>query len=492
MFPEGEFMVYAVANLDGGDDFVSGNLIVDRTAPNLEFTIPDLLEGNMIYSEDFLMKFITNDLHNLDRVELYVDSYNHNVFTYFISNNTYINTSRVSGNFNNWASLCNGNRCESDNFMFINGTLNETYELFLKSYDIFGNVNISNIKVTLKDGVSIIIQDTYNAKVSSDRLNWLTKMDAPIISFNTTREAKCFISPMVDSQWNIIVGPGTTAKSFDLGTGKSFTIDLSSSAYLGFNLSKKIDLSSNVSINCIYNGKNYPYRRMIKSISYLSDYVLNSSSGYVINENPYTTTLEINAVGPYKELRSCSYNIDGGVQIPFYKVTPQKFMYNLDLNSYSGGNHLLTFNCLDALGYLGPTKSYNITILKNTPLSIENVKLVDNMGQNYLSTIDEKIYLNKVGSYELEFNTNLRNNTCSYYLNSGSDSFITGIISYFKHLFGFGYKNIPMDGSFYEYREALQIESDYSSLHIECGSNSLDYNIIIDNSKVNVTSINLN
>lgn len=492
---EGTFSVYAVGFSDGSPvESIMNNLVVDKTRPQLEFNVLDTNNG-VIYSSDFMLNFNAYDFNSLDKIELYMNS-GSTIFRYDVRTGMFYNDSRyISGDFENWNS-CMSNSCAGV-INFVNGAIGTNYTLIMKVYDIYGNFNTSTVNVKVLAGVGITLQSSSSSVVSPSGNEWLTVSDSPIVSFKTSRVVDfCRVYPMVEDEWkgitsNVDIG---NSNSGMLPTGTDFTLNLASGTFASnFNLSKKSDLSSNIKIDCYYNGTTYSYVRKVKKINYLPDYVLSSSEGFVLNENPYTTTLEVTSVGPYRYLDYCNYIIDGQ-ELIFPQRTKTKFTLSQDFSSYSSGVHELNIVCQDILGNVGPTKQYNFSVGKGVSLSVNNVKLAKNSKEyNFETVLNEKvIYVPDRGPFSVKFDTNKKNGAlCSYSLTSSSST-LSGFFNFIKGLFGIGYENISFSNSVYSYEKTgINLESDVSNLDIVCrtGNEVVTESLVVKVDRTEVNSV---
>ena len=486
LFDDGSNLVFAVA-FDSSDtviEYITGTVIVDKFPPKVDLSIPDSNNG-IVYSEVFeiFMRGYDESGGEISRLELYLE----NDLIYTSENlsdydENYLDKPDSSLNY------FNIDFTSYEGQVTFSGELENLYTFTLKAYDEGGNVNETSETVQIKDGVGIILQDSSNSFVDPSRFSWVTKTESPIINFRTSKYVdSCLVYPMIDQEWIDITGDSNIQDTnMELRNTDQFSFDLS---VLGsYDLTQLEDKSASVNIICLYNNSYYNYTRDVKYVEFIPDYTLTSSEGFLLNEEPFSTTIDVRSVGPYRYI-TCEYKIDGSEPNGFVKSRATEFREEIDFSSYSTGNHTLSLVCEDIVGNVGYEKEYEFYINKQAELNLEEVQL--SRESNLYLPYQDTIYINQDGTYDINFKLNKKNNiACSYMINSNTA--LSGPINFFRNLFSIGSQEVLSMDNNYEYT-ASGLEFDINNpntLRIDCnvrGENegfSEEFNVIYDNSGI--------
>lgn len=487
-FSEGSHITYAHAYSSGTKyDSMDESIVVDKDKPGVEMKVWDNNDG-VIYGDEFDIQFEAWDNENQLRVVyFYINNnlvYNSSNSESFGYNSDFIMKPLNSDNYYSY-----DKKSYSGDIDFINGEFGQSYNLKVVAYDKSGNMNQSSLDVVLSDALSITLIDSSNAFADFDRRSWVTDVSAPIISFKTSKVvSNCMLYPANDSEWVDLTGnPFIMGENFEASSTDTFSFDLSEKSF--YDLSLLSDMESNALIVCLYNSSYYKFTRAVRMINYLPDYVLESSEGFVFNEEPYKTNIEVRSVGPYRYV-TCKYgfgtptqNVPGG--------TDTVFNFQLDLESKSSGTHELKLECEDRFGNKGPTKEYDFVVNKNMILSMSDVKLsIDGLSYDLVEGSTNSIS-NEDLTYDLSFKLNKKDVTCSYVINP-TGSMVDGVVNFFKDMFSAGYQEITNVNDPYTFQTTgVTFDSDLNVFKISCddGTNTVskNYNIEKVDSSLTIT-----
>lgn len=491
MFENGVSVIYAIALDSSGGvmDRVAKNMVVDSGAPSVNVWIPDESNG-IVYSPEFELFYSAEDKNGqVQKVEVYLED-----SLIFSSDDTAKYDARIIREPD--MSL---NRFSYDlktyvgQLGFIAGGIDRRYTFKVRAYDTGGNMNESSIDVSVRDGVGITLLDSVNSFVDPGKFSWITKTTAPMISFKTSKTVtSCSIYPFIDDRWVDVFGDYSNKNvNVEGGTNtNTFSFDLST--LNGYDVSSLDGKSSFVKVVCLQGGNYYNYTRELRYIDSIPDYVLSSSEGFVFNEEPYGTQIEVKSVGPYRHI-SCDYRVDGAGYQPISVNSGTKFARTLDFSTLGSGEHTLNVLCRDLVGNLGPEKSYKFLVNKGLPINIVNLSLSDSLGNVFAADAENNIYLSKASNLNLEFVLNKKNGVqCSYVINPAGN-FVTGAINFVKNLFSIGVKEIASANVYKYVVSGLSFEGDLNVMKVTCDvagmSDSVEksYNIIYDNTQLNVS-----
>lgn len=492
-YDDGSHLVFAVAMDSSGRviEYLAGNIIVDRIAPSVELIIPDSNNG-IVYSELFeiIMRGYDESGGRVDRVELYLENdliYTSKDLASFNSN--YVEEPDTSRNY------FNSDFTSYTGHITFKGEMEGIYTFTLKAFDRGGNINQTVSTIQIKDGVGIILVDSENSFVDASRFTWVTRSSNPTINFRTSKQVdSCVIRPMIDAEWQLVTGNSNAGLvSLSQSHNDLFSFDLSS--VNGYDLSRIEDKRASVGIICLHDNTYYNYTRDLRLVDYLPDYTLVSSQGFVLNENPYTTDIEVKSVGPYRFI-SCKYRIDDTSEIDFVQGVSTNFRAQLDFSSYGTGYHNLYLVCEDIVGNVGYEKTYEFYVDKSARLGIDDIILSSNNIKYELS--DNLFEINTANNLNLEFTLNKKNNVaCSYMINS--NNLLSGPINFFKNLFSIGSREVISLDNNYKYRASgLNFDPNNSNkLRINCnvrGQNDgftaeYDVEFIDENINVNINRL---
>ncbi len=488
-FQDGRILLYAI-HMENGEvrDSVLGSFEIDSEPPEVEIYVPDENLGQ-IYSDDFMIMLSATDIsENLERFELYygntllLDTSNLNQY-----NSEYIDDP-TSDNY------CHNSYCDGM-VMFKGSQIGQTYDFTIKAYDRAGNMAEKTISIQRVDGVGISLRDSEGSSyVDPSRRYWITKNSAPTITFETSKVVdRCFIKPMIDSQWSLLtqnfdIGRTTLplAGNENNGPDTMFSFDLSQIS--SYDLSALTRKTSSVEVVCRYNNTYYNYTRYVNYIDYLPDYVLTSSEGFFITDNPLETTIEVKSVGAYKYL-NCEYVFEGATS-QFPQRDSKFFIKKLDFSLMADGDYPLSLTCTDILGNVGPTKEYLFHLEGQSPIELTNVSLEDNSGNKHVPE-NGVIYVSSQGPFDLNINLNKRNVVCSYLI-EGTD----GLFSFITNLFSSSRQDMSISSNPYLFEvDSLYLPDTTNDLTIDCGSSlSQTYEVrVIDTPiTVDITRTGLN
>ena len=474
---------------------VFNTLDVDLFAPTLNLNVPDKDFENKIYSDRFEVNFNVEDLNSgIKLIELYQDG--NKIFSMNQTNLTYDNISidipvlsmnTFSNNFKNFRGT----------IFFKNAVENQKYNFILKAYDMMSNQNETNQSITIGTGIGLrLIDTTDNSFTDSTRMYWMTAKNNPVISFETSKPvSKCIIYPFIDNRWEEITGDDIISQLAlqKTNSGNSrFVYDLAN--FAEFNLSK-FDQGEQIpiKISCDFENKKYNYTRHIVYMTSLPDYVLTSSNGFILTDSPYTSEIEITSVGVFSEI-SCSYAIDSNTYTEFSINDKSNFKKKFDFSSYSNGIHNLKIRCHDLIGTYGPEKTYQFKLDKGSNLEISDFYLYKNSNKFKYSENSNTIYIDNRERTDLEFNLNRKTNiTCTYLVNSVSDSIIGHLISYILDLFTNEKKDMTQNTNSYKFKaENIKFNEGTNKLNIKCSNDissiEKEYTIITNNETISTSS----
>ncbi len=490
LFENGVNVIYAIAQDSSGGilDRIAKSMTVDNGKPKTFVTVPDEQNG-IVYSSEFEVLFGAQDSEGtLDKVELYLDD-----SLIYSSQNVSNYNKNVLREPDSSLNLFSFDLQSYDGQLtFKSGQIDRRYKFTVKAYDSGGNINSSNIDVSIRDGVSITLLDSQSAFVDPGKFSWITKDTTPVLSFKTSKlVSSCDLYPYTDDRWFDVYGDNVQ-KSFTMNSDVSntdlFSFDLSSLE--NYDVSLTSGKSSFVKVVCLYNKSYYNYTREIKYIDYLPDYVLTSSEGFVLNEEPYQSLINVKSVGPYRYI-TCDYRIDGGGYEEFSNQLGTVFDRLVDFSTRGTGEHTLNLQCRDIVGNIGPQKEYKFLITKGAQLELEdiNLKLDEKI---FTSNEEDSIYVSNLNNLDLSFKLNKKNDvSCNYVINP-TGGFITGSINYLKNLLSIGTKDITTS-NVYEYNvEGLDFENNENILRISCSTSGTgdkfdkEYSVIYDDSVVDV------
>lgn len=486
---DGSHLMFAVAvdNNDNVLEYVSGYLVVDRVPPTGNIEIPDESKG-IVYSDEFQLNVNAFDENGeIDTVELYLE----NELLYSTANESSYNDKFLA------PPLSNLNYFSPD-FSSYTGTLGfkgevgRVYTFRLKVKDTGGNTFETFKTVQILNGLGITLTDSNNAKVDPTKFVWATNVNSPTINFEISVVAdSCIVKPFVNKFWESITGDNSVSElRLEKRNSNKFSFDLSQ--FEQYDLSKVTDKKSTINIICLYNNTYYNYTRTIAYIDYIPDYVLTSEEGFVFNEEPFSTTINVKSVGPYRFI-TCKYGIDDESLKSFNEENSIYFSKKLDFTFIGSGVHLLTLVCEDIVGNKGPTKTYEFSIDKESALDIEDIKLKNN-ADTFSKQENNIIYVNDVSNLDLEFKLNKKNDiSCSYIINS--DTKLSGVINFFKNLFNIGSKQLPESNAFVFNAKGLNFDAQTNNiLRIECNSLASsdgfarEYSVRYSSSELNISS----
>lgn len=454
---------------DGGIwDKISAGFSIDHTTPELSLYFPDMDEKGNIYFTDFEIGFNAFDLggSKLADIELYLDD----TLIYSASNLAGYDSGFLEepSTLDNYFSVDNNNYF--GRVVFKNAQIGKSYNFKVIAKDRFGNIVQKSKTVIVKDGIGIRLLDSTNSIVDVGGFSWITKFDAPIISFRTSKNVeRCSIYPMQDLIWRDITGRNDLGQlsSTILGSevaGNVYTFNLAD--FQGFNLSN-LDFSRiDVLIRCNYNLTNYNFTRSLTLLDAVPDYVLTSSEGFVLADSPYETNIDVKSVGYYKPI-SCSYSIDNGAPISMGNGFMTSFERVVSMGNLINGEHTLKLSCIDKLEIQGPVKTYKFIVDKATTIQIENVTLFN--GNTMYDEQNGRIYVNK-NNLGLKFLTNKKSINCSYEIESSTGVF-SRIINFIGNIFTDNMAQINRNSSSYEFKvdSGLSlVENASNKLKIQC------------------------
>ena len=453
-------------------DKISGGFVVDKTAPEVSFVFPDMNEDNEIFSEEFEMRIavLDNQGSKIDSVELYLGSeliYSDNLGNY---SEDHIKKPDSVLNYFDYDSFTYQGRV-----IFKDAKIGDIYDFTLVVKDGAGNEKIVEQQVFIKDGVSIKIIDSEFSFVDVGGFSWLTKQYAPIVSFEVSKDevSRCSLYPFVDEEWESIVGDDyIDVYSFVNGdevSDRIFSFDLSS--FEGFDLRSIDDKSVDLKIICIYNNTAYTYLRDISLIDSIPDYVLESSNGFVFNDNSYFTSLEITSVGAYRDI-SCEYEFDG-VNAPLGVGYGDEFSLDLSFIHLESGTYEFSLSCVDSLGTKGPKKSYTFVVNKELGVLIEDINLFYG-NLNYELSDAGVFYINKLSDVSLRLRSNKVDVDCNYEISKDGNIFID-VFRFVKNLFVDNLVEVSSTSVPYEFEAVFDFdfeEGGFYNLIVECSDRS--------------------
>jgi hypothetical protein len=414
-------------------DKIRAELVVDKIAPQIALSVPDADEESFVYASEFEIAFDSSDEggSNMGLVEAYI-----NGIKVYDSLNL---TSYLEGTIKEPSSFTNyyivDEHAHYGRIIVENAVIGSSYEIKIVAYDLAGNSHENTTTITIKDGIGIRLLDTSNAFVDFGGFSWITKSDAPSIKFRTSRPVEeCRVYPYKDAKWlEILNNPEADLISQTIYgsevTNNEFAFDLSE--FSGYDLTALENSDSTIRIACKYEGTFYEFNRQIYILNTLPDYVLTSSEGFVLSEEPYETTIKIDSVGFYKFI-TCSYNLNGASQ-NFAGKIDDKFFETINFRSLPSGTYRLTLECQNRLGTKGPQKSYDFIINKNVPTLIEDITLSKNSREYDLDTQSD-IYIKDTNDYTLSFKSNKKDVKCEVEIDSRNGLF-GSIVKFVSNLF---------------------------------------------------------
>lgn len=471
-FEDGDILIFAVVLDDEGNflERVSERLVIDSVSPTINLRIPDA-NNDLVQQPNFVISFDVSDLGGqIEKVELFLE--NDLIFT--TENESFFDQrflEEPQSNLNSFSSDFSGYSGQ----LFFKGVTGDIYTFTLKAQDTGGNVNESSKTVQVVDGLGITLRDSSNSFVDPTRVTWVTSSKSPIINFETSKVAdSCTIFPMEDEEWKTITNNNAISTlNSELKFTKSFSFDLSS--FGGYDLSQISDRSSSVKIICLQNNTFINFTRTVQLIDFIPDYVMSSSEGFLFNEEPFQTVLDVKSVGPYRFL-NCEYAIGDGSFNSFNERDSTEFKKDLSFEFLGSGTHTLKLQCEDLVGNEGPLKTYDFVINKEARLTLSNVSLSNGVFTFKEDTPSNTIFIGDESNLDISFTTNKKNDvSCSYIINS--DTTLNKVIGFFKNLFSIGKVDIEQDLNPFLFKSSgLSFDRDNeNTLRIDCrvlGSNS--------------------
>lgn len=428
-FEHGEHEIYGFV-MSGSNDLgmVIGTLVVDGINPELNVELLNV-NDDILYGNETLVNILATDEDSgIGKIEGYLNGNLIFSFSNYPDEENFFDESFINSDFNLESDA--DNKEFSVSLLLENLVSMSTYFFEVKAFDFSGNEAEFNITFDVSNEFDLIILESLNTFVGTDvdKFTWFTNVSAPSLNFKTTKSADfCRIYPFVDSIW---ASKGVPSTFINLEGGSDFSFDLSSLEL--FELGGDV-FDVNITLECSYQGDLINFTRKVSYVNFIPDYVLTSSNGFVLTQEPYLTEIYVRSVTPFKYL-SCDYSLGGeSLEIPGGEV---KGVYNktFDLSSFVSGSSStaqLTLNCVDKLGNPGPEKIYDFTIA-NEPFTISEIRFVS--GDLTQTLNDGTIYLSTQKTYDLFFRTNKKENyNCAYsILDSGITS---GIINFIRNLF---------------------------------------------------------
>lgn len=440
---------------------LSADVIVDKTKPNVEISIPDNFNGN-VYSSTFNILFSARDMGELSKVDVYSNA--NRIFTSTnLSNFNSIQTPDGSRNY-----FYGADTQYSGDIVYTGGVYGQSYEFLVRAYDKMGNYNDSRVYVNVSDGVVMWLLNSTNSKVDVSTLGWITAQDKPTIKFTLSKSDidSCSFSPFADSAWADAGVIDSSIQSFQK-VGNDFIFDLNTLP--NFDLSLIDSQTVDFVINCAYNRTNYQYVRYLQKIDYLPDYVLTSQRGFYLNEEPYKLNVSVKSVGPYRYV-TCNYGFDvNAISNPIENgIFATQFTQELDFTSFTDGQKSIFLRCQDTLGNIGPTKEFVFGVYKNEPIRISNISF--KVGSNVYPEDNNRILLDSNTQYELSFMTNKKSSSgveCKYQLTEQGGIF-NWVTNFFGNLFGTNQKAVSFNDNPYEAKDSVTINSANNQLVVIC------------------------
>jgi hypothetical protein len=475
-----EFDIWAIGFGSGSSiwDTIQGSLLIDKLPPKVEMNVPDADNESKIYSPNFEVDFDAQDVggSNLGKIEFYVNG--ERVYDSLDLENHDSGIISLE-DFENYY-------FEDDRYyqgrVYIEGAvIGETYQFKVVAYDKSGNVNESIMNFRIVDGISIELLDSDDSFASESGMSWITKSNAPEISFRTSRESQeCRLHPFSQDEWMSVLdnSDARLIKEIILGsevTDNTYSFDLSS--FSGFNINSLNRSETMVLIRCKYNDSFYDFNRRIYKIDKLPDYVVESSEGFILNEEPFETTINITGVGFYKYM-TCDYSIDGGSTYTIAGGYREKFSTNIDFSSLSEGEHTLEVVCENKLDVRGPRKSYSFIVNKDIETDISEVNLMKGSRVKELA-VDEESYINERDGYDMSFRTNKKDISCSVEVENSNNIF-TKVMSFIANLFVDNNIEIEsgIDPYLFESTQTISFAEGLNRIVVECdGMTDKEYEV---------------
>lgn len=486
MFENGVSVIYAIALDSSGGvmDRVAKNMVIDNAAPVVNVWIPDENNG-IVYSNEFELFYSAEDKNGqIQSIEVYLgenmifSSDNSTKFDSKIIREPDMSMNRFSYDLKTYVGQLG----------FVGGGIDRRYTFTVKAFDTGGNMNESSIDVSVRDGVGITLLDSVSSFVDPGKFSWIAGSVSPIVSFKTSKTVtSCNLYPFIDGRWVDVFGD-YSKNDINLEGGlntNTFSFDLSTLD--GYDVSLLEGKSSFIKMVCLQGGNYYNYTRELRYIDSVPDYVLTSSEGFVFNEEPYGTQIDVLSVGPYRHI-TCDYRVDGAGYQPLSVTSGTRFTRTLDFSTLGTGEHTLNVLCKDLVGNVGPEKSYKFLINKGKGIDIVNLSLGSSS-----SDLNNNIYVNSLTNLDLEFALNKRNGvSCSYVINP-SGNFVTGVVNFFKNLLSVGVKEIA-SANVYKYTvSGLNFEGNQNIMKVTCEVSGMsdsvekEYNVIYDDSLLNIS-----
>ncbi len=460
-------------------DRITTDLVIDRTPPVIDFSFPDANSNGEVFFKDFQIIFDVYDEggSSLFEVELFLDGdliYSGNNISEYDSSNLY------EPDFTkNHYSIDRSNYFGS--VIFANGTINGVYEFEVVAKDGFGNeVNVTKT-ILVKDGVGIRLIDSDSALVDFDRFSWITKFNAPVLNFETSKSViSCNIKPLYDDVWIKFYSEdeqrlSMTQSGIEIS---DFSYDLSTFNEGSYDLSQGDQKDFDILIQCNNGTQVFNFTRTLSLINTLPDYVLSSSEGFLINNEPYETNLEVLSVGPYKYI-TCAYSVDGSPFIDFNGGISYRFVESLSFANFAQGTYNIDLKCADKLGTEGPLKSYNFIVNQDVATTFEDIKLTN--GALDYELVDNTFYVDTLDGFGLEFKANKNDLACSYYVEKYIGNPITSLFTYFINLFVDNTEDLSSSSNPFVYLVSSGIsfsEGGNNQLIITCGADNFEYNVL--------------
>lgn len=436
-------------------------LLLDFSAPSANLEVLDNFNGS-VDSREFKVgiKAIDKGLSGVDIVEFYVNSQ----LVYSKQFGSYITSYEQSPPI-----VLQDSKTVFDLAYFFEGDVGETYDLELRVADGAGNYNSTNLSIFISNDVSFNLVDSQTVKLSRDPFVGLTRStgdgETLEVKGEISPDATCSIYPFKENDLGV-----TDKGVFDSASfGESFSFDLSQD-FIGFSMENAQDNSVILYFECRDSSDSlYQFRRELVRVVGLPDYTLKSSNGFYFNSknaDDYISNLQIESVGPYKEI-SCQYSFQG---TSYQTASGIGFVEQLPIDPQSGSSDL-TLTCEDIFGVNGPQKSYEFVVLDDAPVQIGAVNVISDLStQNVQDSSQDIIYVSPQTNYVAEFELNKKGVSCSLNIIK-SGSFTNRVVGFFDNLFNLGSISIEESDSAYIYRslEPLSFESD-STLKISCES----------------------
>lgn len=408
--------IYAVGT-DG--DYKSLSWVEDRYVPNSVLDIPVMIE-NTVVAETFVVNIDISDIsanpgensaNSLEEIVLELDG--EEIFS--LDKNGFNSVDSVileSGLFTSDYVL-SGSKFDSGSGIVINGSgiLDDSNILTLTVRDAFGNVGTDELTFRYIEGFGIIAVDTLGS-VNADGRTWYTAQDNPTFKFVTSQDSShCVVTQSIGDLTPV-----------DL-RNYSFTLKKSLSEYE--------DKETRVHVKCFKDASPTEYSTDEFAISYIqgiADYVLESSEGFNLNEEPFVSDLKITNVGPFDEI-FCSYMLNGNT----YELGSVEDIKTLSVGFQRGRNDF-TLICTDMFGRVGPEKLFVFNADSGGSLIMDNL-YAQSSGDAYVDLQGDAIYINDRRSFGIGFSLNKKDGVSCTYSFEGEDSFLVELGEMFIGLF---------------------------------------------------------